>query len=302
MAQCKNKFSRAALARAGGPILFGFGLFVSLSAHSHHPHASAGTRCTLLRWCRGCLGAVLMAVATSALRKGARPLHDRCTMPLTAKAERRKRRKASEVAAASVEPTVATEAPEPPAESHNEPEMEHITSISQALAWWLAKRSPRCHVCVRTSRVAELYSEAGQRLVVKNERNTLLHTHNIQQQHVHVRLAQIDTRTLETLLPTIYTSQTQETAPTYHLSSPRQLQAHTTVPLETLKCSPSSDCRPPSGTLGTARACVPSRMRQTGGYASSPPAHVQPRQSRAEGPDLLPWTATRRSAARRCPW
>ena len=68
---------------------------------------------------------------------------------------------------ATTEPTVATEAPEPPAESHNEPEMEHITSISQALAWWLAKRSPRCHVCVRTSRVAELYSEAGQRLVVK---------------------------------------------------------------------------------------------------------------------------------------
>ena len=65
-----------------------------------------------------------MAAATSALRKGARPLHDRCTMPLTAKAERRKRRKASEVAAASVEPTVATEAPEPPAEPHNESEME----------------------------------------------------------------------------------------------------------------------------------------------------------------------------------
>ena len=65
-----------------------------------------------------------MAAATSALRKGARPLHDRCTMPLTAKAERRKRRKASEVAAASVEPEVATEAPEPPAEPHNESEME----------------------------------------------------------------------------------------------------------------------------------------------------------------------------------
>ena len=36
---------------------------------------------------------------------------------------------------------------------------EALTSLLD-LAWWLAKRSPRCHVCVRTSRVAELYSEA----------------------------------------------------------------------------------------------------------------------------------------------
>ena len=126
-------------------ILFGFGLFVSLSAHSHHPPASAGTRCTLLRWCRGCLGAVLMAAATSALRKGARPLHDRCTMPLTAKAERRKRRKASEVAAASVEPEVATEAPEPPAAPDTSPEMEVEPAApdAQALATGAAARRRR---------------------------------------------------------------------------------------------------------------------------------------------------------------
>mmetsp|Transcript_6617 Transcript_6617/g.22072 ORF Transcript_6617/g.22072 Transcript_6617/m.22072 type:complete len:161 (+) Transcript_6617:992-1474(+) len=66
-------------------------------------------------------------------------------MPLTAKAERRKRRKASEVAAASVEPEVATEAPEPPAEPHNESEMEVEPAApdSQALATGAAARRRR---------------------------------------------------------------------------------------------------------------------------------------------------------------
>ena len=43
---------------------------------------------------------------------------------MTGDAERRKRRKATEAVAASVEPAVATEAPEPLAEPHNESEME----------------------------------------------------------------------------------------------------------------------------------------------------------------------------------
>ena len=126
-------------------ILFGFGLFVSLSAHSHHPPASAGTRCTLLRWCRGCLGAVLMAAATSALRKGARPLHDAASAKLTAKAERRKRRKAAKAAAASVEPTNATEAPEPPSAPDTSPEMEVEPAApdTQALATGAAARRRR---------------------------------------------------------------------------------------------------------------------------------------------------------------
>ena len=126
-------------------ILFGFGLFVSLSAHSHHPPASAGTRCTLLRWCRGCLGAVLMAAATSALRKGARPLHDAASAKLTAKAERRKRRKAAKAAAASVEPTNATEAPEPPSAPDTSPEMEVEPAApdAQALATGAAARRRR---------------------------------------------------------------------------------------------------------------------------------------------------------------
>ena len=126
-------------------ILFGFGLFVSLSAHSHHPPASAGTRCTLLRWCRGCLGAVLMAAATSALRKGARPLHDAASAKLTAKAERRKRRKAAKATAVSVEPTNATEAPEPPAAPDTSPEMEVEPAApdTQALATGAAARRRR---------------------------------------------------------------------------------------------------------------------------------------------------------------
>ena len=126
-------------------ILFGFGLFVSLSAHSHHPPASAGTRCTLLRWCRGCLGAVLMAAATSALRKGARPLHDAASAKLTAKAERRKRRKAAKAAAASVEPTNATEAPEPPSAPDTSPEMEVEPAApdAQSLATGAAARRRR---------------------------------------------------------------------------------------------------------------------------------------------------------------
>ena len=76
MAQSGNKIFSLLWVGQVAAIVFGFGLFVSLSAHSHHPPASAGARCTFLRWCRGCLGAVLMAVANSALRKGARPLHD----------------------------------------------------------------------------------------------------------------------------------------------------------------------------------------------------------------------------------
>ena len=61
-------------------------------------------------------------------------------------------------------------------------------------------------------------------------------------------------------------------------SSPRQLQAHDSAardaqmqPIQRLQAS-------------VGHAWYGTRMRQTGGYASSPPAHVQPRQSRAEGP------------------
>ena len=75
-----------------------------------------------------------MAAATSALRKGARSLHDRCTMPLTAKAERRKRRKASEAAAASVKSTDATEAPEE-LEAPDAGEGSPAKWASEAAAW-----------------------------------------------------------------------------------------------------------------------------------------------------------------------
>ena len=61
---------------------------------------------------------------------------------MTGDAERRKRRKATEAVAASVEPAVATEAPEPPAEPHNESEMEAAPD-SQALATGAAARRRR---------------------------------------------------------------------------------------------------------------------------------------------------------------
>ena len=64
---------------------------------------------------------------------------------MTGDAERRKRRKATEAVAASVEPAVATEAPEPPAEPHNESEMEVEPAApdSQALATGAAARRRR---------------------------------------------------------------------------------------------------------------------------------------------------------------
>mmetsp|Transcript_32521 Transcript_32521/g.96074 ORF Transcript_32521/g.96074 Transcript_32521/m.96074 type:complete len:165 (+) Transcript_32521:389-883(+) len=64
---------------------------------------------------------------------------------MTGDAERRKRRKATEAVAASVEPAVATEAPEPPAEPHNESEMEVEPAApdAQALATGAAARRRR---------------------------------------------------------------------------------------------------------------------------------------------------------------
>ena len=64
---------------------------------------------------------------------------------MTGDAERRKRRKAAEAAAVSVEPTGATEAPEPPAAPDNSPEreVEPAAPDAQALATGAAARRRR---------------------------------------------------------------------------------------------------------------------------------------------------------------
>ena len=64
---------------------------------------------------------------------------------MTGDAERRKRRKATEGVAASVEPAVATEAPEPPAAPDTSPEMEVEPAApdAQALATGAAARRRR---------------------------------------------------------------------------------------------------------------------------------------------------------------
>ena len=75
---------------------------------------------------------MLSLAATSALRNGTQLGAMGRKSGMTGDAERRKRRKAAEAAAVSVEPTGATEAPEPPAAPDNSPEREVEPAVEPA--------------------------------------------------------------------------------------------------------------------------------------------------------------------------